>query len=171
MRYRLRMSRKLSILVCNNIIKAVTIMSASRLKLMQAVGLVLNDDFLVQYNMMIDTSDVIDYIKDLTWDWTEYYKYLPYLHFDNYYGVEMAEIIGPLGVCYTFNIKDSQELFHLNGYFEFPFSDQTFLNHFTPECPKCSTILGQSKSCIKFWQRGEDRLIQQKIMSRIPPVL
>lgn len=79
---------------------------------MQAIGLTLNDGFLLQFDVDIDSADVIDYIEDLTWNWHSY-AYSPIMSFDDYYGVELAKIIGPSGFCYTFNIKDASEMFHL----------------------------------------------------------
>lgn len=80
---------------------------------MQAIGLTLNDDFLLQFDVDIGAADVIDCIEDLTWDWISYYAYPPVMSFDDYYGVELAKIIGPSGFCYTFNIKEASEMFQL----------------------------------------------------------
>jgi hypothetical protein len=35
---------------------------------MQAIGLVTGDEFLVPFNLTIDTDDVLKYMKHLTWD-------------------------------------------------------------------------------------------------------
>ena len=79
---------------------------------MQAVELVTGDEFLVPYNLTIDAGDVLDYIKNLTWDWMHADLY-HIINFDNYYGVDFAEIIGPSGFCYNFNLVDADELFRL----------------------------------------------------------
>jgi hypothetical protein len=37
---------------------------------MQAVELMTNDDFLAQYNLSLDTSDIMDYMKKAMRVWT-----------------------------------------------------------------------------------------------------
>jgi hypothetical protein len=78
---------------------------------MQAIGLVTNDDFLVPYNLSIETYDVLNYIKILTWDWDGAMMHT--IHFDDYYGIDFAEIIGQSGFCYNFNMVNASDLFHL----------------------------------------------------------
>lgn len=85
---------------------------------MQAIALILNDDFLLSYNLSIDVSDVIDYIRNLTWKWAKKDSGIyQEADFDDYFGINFAEIIGPYGFCYTFNIIDAEDLFHLEKYF------------------------------------------------------
>lgn len=84
-----------------------------RLKYMQAVGLVTGDEFLVPYNLTIDVVDVLDYIKNLTWNWMDR-KLFHVINFDDYYGIDFAEIVGSTGFCYNFNMIDADELFHLD---------------------------------------------------------
>jgi hypothetical protein len=85
-----------------------------RLKFMQAVGLVVGDDFLVKYNLTIDTDDIIELIRNLTYDWDpENGKVAQYIDFNDYFGTEFAEILGPFGFCNSFNIVDAEELFNL----------------------------------------------------------
>jgi hypothetical protein len=80
---------------------------------MQAIALVTGDEFLVPFNLTIDTDDVQKYVKHLTWDWTN--PSLKHeIHFDDYYSVDFAEILGASGICYNFNLVDSKKLFHLN---------------------------------------------------------
>jgi hypothetical protein len=84
-----------------------------RLKYMQAIALVTGDEFLVPFNLTIDTDDVQKYVKHLTWDWTN--PSLKHeIHFDDYYSVDFTEILGASGICYNFNLVDSKKLFHLN---------------------------------------------------------
>jgi hypothetical protein len=79
---------------------------------MQAIGLVLGDEFLLQYNFSIDTTDVATYIKNLTWDWnTDEHNHMS--DFDDYWQPRFSEILGPYGFCYSFNIVDAEELFNL----------------------------------------------------------
>jgi hypothetical protein len=99
-----------------------------RLKFMQAIGLVLGDDFLVQFNLTINTEDVSQYIKNLTWDWNSHNKNLTLyrtsqskekklfqvVSFDDHWGGHFAEILVPFGFCYIFNIMESNELFNLD---------------------------------------------------------
>lgn len=87
---------------------------------MQAVGLLAKDDFLTNFNVSIDASDVVNYIVALkrVWHeekWTNQYGYFGNkIYFANKFGVEMAEIITPWGFCYSFNVIDSNKLFHLD---------------------------------------------------------
>jgi hypothetical protein len=83
---------------------------------MQAIGLVTGDEFLVQFNLTIDTEDVLDYIKNLTWDWTDPYKYVNNNDFDDDFGIDFAAIVGPLGICYNFNMVEAVDLFYLEKY-------------------------------------------------------
>jgi hypothetical protein len=83
-----------------------------RLKYMQAVALVTGDEFLVQYNLTIDSSDVYDYMSELRFNWHKFdHAYIA--SFDNYYGVDFAEIFGPTGFCYNFNMPEADDFFHL----------------------------------------------------------
>jgi acid-sensing ion channel, other len=78
---------------------------------MQAVALVTGDEFLVPFNLTIDANDVVNYIKKLTDSWK---TILDNINFDDQYGVAFAEIIGPFGFCYNFNLIRSTELFNLD---------------------------------------------------------
>lgn len=89
---------------------------------MQAIGLVVKDDFLANYNISIDANDVVDYIVALKRYWhTEKSDVDPYygdfrneMDFANQFGVALAEIITPWGFCYCFNVIDADKLFHLD---------------------------------------------------------
>jgi hypothetical protein len=80
---------------------------------MQAIALVTGDEFLVPFNLTIDTNDVLEHIKNLTWNWN-HKNYFQKVHFDDDYGIDFAEIIGASGFCYNFNLVDADELVFLN---------------------------------------------------------
>jgi hypothetical protein len=84
---------------------------------MQATALVTGDEFLLNYNIDIDASDVTDYILNLTWDWsgirTKIYKH-SFLHYDDYWTVYFSEVITPYGYCYTFNNPDPDKFYRLD---------------------------------------------------------
>jgi hypothetical protein len=80
---------------------------------MQAVVLVTGDEFLAQYNLTIDANDVLDYMSKLKFSWhTSDNGYIAY--FDDFWGVDLAEISGPTGFCYNFNMLQAEDFFHLN---------------------------------------------------------
>jgi hypothetical protein len=85
----------------------------TRLKYMQAVALVTGDEFLVPYNLTTDTVDVLDYIGSLNFNWDVRENDAT---FDDYYGVDLAYVIGPAGFCFNFNMINAGKLFHLNLY-------------------------------------------------------
>jgi hypothetical protein len=88
---------------------------------MQAIELVARDDFLFRFNVSIDTSDLIDYLHKATLNWNpttfEYTResgsYTHYIDFMQKFVVPLAEIMTSRGFCYSFNIVDASELFHL----------------------------------------------------------
>jgi hypothetical protein len=77
---------------------------------MQAVSLVTGDEFLVPFNLTIDTEDVLETVQDLCWIWYE--RLTQHLGFDDFYGVNLVPLIGSSGYCFTFNIVEPDELFH-----------------------------------------------------------
>lgn len=77
---------------------------------MQAVALVTGDEFLLSYNVSIDTDDIRSYIVDLHDLWDQEND----AFFDDIYGIDFAFIIGPSGCCYNFNLADPDDLFHLD---------------------------------------------------------
>jgi hypothetical protein len=86
-----------------------------RLKVMQAMSLVTGDEFLLPYNLTIDSDDLFDYIQKIQMD------YLPLplgisnqAYFDDNFGVFFAKIIGLRGFCYSFNMVESEGLFNLD---------------------------------------------------------
>jgi hypothetical protein len=82
-----------------------------RLKYMQAVALVTGDDFLVPFNLTIDTADVLSYIDKLSYKWDYWNNFAT---FDDFFGIDFASMIGPAGFCFNFNMIDALELFHLD---------------------------------------------------------
>ena len=84
------------------------------LKLMQAVGLVMNDDFLlkylIDYNITIPTDDLMEDISKLN----PHFRYSMQASFIKKYGINFAKIITPWGYCNTFNIIDAKDLLNLN---------------------------------------------------------
>jgi hypothetical protein len=79
---------------------------------MQAIALVTGDEFLLQYNSTIDTEDVLDFMLELHTNWSQY-GFTKYAHFDDYYGIDFALVIGSAGFCYNFNMINAGELFNL----------------------------------------------------------
>jgi hypothetical protein len=88
---------------------------AFRLKYMQAIGLATGDEFLIPFNLTIDAEDVLDYMAELRVKWYTP-GYTNFAFFDDYYGVEFAEITGASGFCYNFNMPEAAELLQLNAY-------------------------------------------------------
>jgi hypothetical protein len=78
---------------------------------MQAVALVTEDDFLVSYNLTIDTEDVRFLIKKLSYDWPNKF-YASDAFFNDHYGINFAPIPAPSGICYNFNMIDAEDLYY-----------------------------------------------------------
>lgn len=91
-------------------------LTENELKLMHAIGLVMNDDFLlnylIDYNITIPTDDLMDYISQLN----PHFRWRVEASFMKKYGINFAKIITPWGYCNTFNILDAKDLLHLNKY-------------------------------------------------------
>lgn len=91
---------------------------------MQAIELIVRDDFLAQYNISIDTSDVMKYMRKATRVWTLefekghkfYGKYYNVMNFKENFAVELAEVITSRGFCYSFNIVDAIDLLRTEKY-------------------------------------------------------
>jgi hypothetical protein len=84
---------------------------------MQAVALVTGDEVLNQFNLTIDTSDVLVYMKSQIQDWMDR-NYSSLANFDKKYRAHLAAIPGPSGYCYNFNMADGSDLFYLEKYQE-----------------------------------------------------
>jgi hypothetical protein len=80
---------------------------------MQVIALVTEDSFLDQFNLTIDSKDILTYMKKLHTPW-QVDSVTRDAHFDDFYGVFFAMIIGTSGFCYNFNMIESQNLFNLN---------------------------------------------------------
>jgi hypothetical protein len=78
---------------------------------MQVVALVTGDEFLVPYNLTIDTEDVLVYINLLS---KAYETYQNFVTFDDYYGIDFARVIGSTGFCYNFNMVNASQLLRLD---------------------------------------------------------
>jgi acid-sensing ion channel, other len=74
------------------------------------VALVTSDEFLADFNLTIDTADVLEYIRNLTWIWRGIG--LPSIDFDDQYGIEFAQIVTPSGLCENFNLILANDLFN-----------------------------------------------------------
>jgi hypothetical protein len=79
---------------------------------MQVVSLVTGDAFLSGYNITVDTTDFLKYLRKLTWEWNQG-NLMHEMGFDDSFGMYFAEIIGYSGYCYNFNMLFSHDLFHL----------------------------------------------------------
>jgi hypothetical protein len=85
---------------------------------MQAIALITGDELLLNYNVDIETHDVINYMRNLTWKWAymeekKELKTTLSVYFDDKYGAAFTEVITPYGICYTFNNPDAQQFFNL----------------------------------------------------------
>lgn len=84
------------------------------LRFMQAIGLVMNDEFLlkylIDYNITIPTDDLMDYISKLN----PKLRWFMQASFTRKYGINLTKIITPWGFCNTFNILDAKDLLNLN---------------------------------------------------------
>ncbi|CAO1411521.1 unnamed protein product [Diamesa tonsa] len=90
-------------------------LTENELKLMQAVGLVMNDEFLlnylINYNITIPTDDLMSYISKLN----PHLRWNIQASFSKKYSVHFAKIITPWGYCNTFNNLDAEDLLNLNN--------------------------------------------------------
>jgi hypothetical protein len=85
---------------------------------MQAVALVTGDEFLVPFNLTIDTGNVAYFISKLTWLWYE--NIYQNVGFDDIYGVYFHQNLGSSGLCFTFNMIAFDKIFNQEMYiFEF----------------------------------------------------
>lgn len=80
---------------------------------MQAIALVTGDELLLEYNLTIETEDVLGYLRKLHLYFIRD-GFFNHVNFDNYYGIDFAFVVGPSGFCYNFNMIDADELFNLN---------------------------------------------------------
>jgi hypothetical protein len=80
---------------------------------MQAIALATGDEFLVPYNLTIDTNDVLVYIRDLFTIWR-----IPRISrtaiFEQNYAVYLTAIVSHAGFCHNFNMIKAEELLNLD---------------------------------------------------------
>jgi hypothetical protein len=81
-----------------------------RLQYMQAVALVTGDEFLVPYNLTIDTGNLEYILYELSWSWFE--NQYQIISFDDIYGVHFYQNHGLFGTCYIFNIIAYDKIFN-----------------------------------------------------------
>jgi hypothetical protein len=77
---------------------------------MQALTLATGDEFLVPYNLTIDTENLEYYLQELAWSWYE--NQYQIISFDDIYGVHFYRNFGLSGMCYTFNIIAFDKIFN-----------------------------------------------------------
>jgi hypothetical protein len=95
---------------------------------MQAIELVTNDDFLAQFNLTIDTSDVVDYMRLARREWyIEDGKFIRPLgrfahefYFMERNKAKVHEVLTSRGFCYSFNIAPPSEVLQLERYLTIP---------------------------------------------------
>ena len=77
---------------------------------MEAIGLVMNDDFLLHYNITIPTKNIMKYIFELN----PRMRTKEQASFDKIYAINFTKVITQWGYCNTFNILDAAKLINLN---------------------------------------------------------
>ena len=77
---------------------------------MHVIGLIMNDDFLVQFNLSLSTENI-----------TDYFHKVQRIIFDQYsgsfiqkYKINFAKVLTPFGFCLSFNNMDYSEMFYDN---------------------------------------------------------
>jgi hypothetical protein len=89
-----------------NFLKKILIHS---LKSLQALSLILSDDFLLHFNASrIPTNDIIDYLDEIT---MPIRNFLLVTTFSDVFATVFAKVIGPSGICFNFNMIESQKLY------------------------------------------------------------
>jgi hypothetical protein len=85
---------------------------------MQAIALVTGDEFLVPYNLTIDTDDVLVYMRELFTPW-DVYGVVKTAVFERSYAARMTAIISHAGFCHNFNMVDAEELLNFDLFEDF----------------------------------------------------
>lgn len=87
---------------------------------MQVIGLISNDDFLIDQNISIATDDFIEILRDfqvttMIMDYSDPRVVRNHftLDYDKKENVKLIEILSKTGFCYTFNIINVTDLFNL----------------------------------------------------------
>ena len=79
---------------------------------MHAIGLVMNDDFLLMNNIPIGSDYLVEYIKKIQKKWHTNHK----ISWVKNNSVNLGDLITPWGFCHNFNMMNPEDLFHLNRY-------------------------------------------------------
>lgn len=77
---------------------------------MHAIGLIMNDDFLVPFNLSLSTENIAEYFYKLQRIILKEYTGSFILK----YQINFAKVITPFGLCFTFNSMDSSDMFDFN---------------------------------------------------------
>lgn len=86
--------------------------SERELQYMQVVSLVTGDEFLNNFDLDLDTNQFFSYLENITLDMRDTF-YTRRLYMNEYVGVELSRIITFNGYCYSFNIPDADNIFHV----------------------------------------------------------
>ena len=77
---------------------------------MHAIGLVMNDDFLLINNISIGSDYLVEYIKEVQRPWHIGHS----IGWVKNFSVDLGDIMAPWGFCHNFNMMNPEDLFHLN---------------------------------------------------------
>ncbi|XP_070508447.1 sodium channel protein Nach-like isoform X2 [Chironomus tepperi] len=84
-------------------------LTEDELRTLQAISLVISDDFLLHYNVSrIPTDDIADQIEAIT---LSLRHLIVTSTFSDIYATLFSKIVGPSGICYNFNMVDAQNLY------------------------------------------------------------
>jgi len=76
---------------------------------LQAIGLIISDDFLLHQNISrISTDDIVDRIDKFT---LSIRKTATRFSFSAFFAVFLAKIVGQSGICYNFNMVDATNMY------------------------------------------------------------
>ena len=81
-----------------------------RLNWMHAIGFLINDDFLLQFNLSLSTENIMSSLNAVEGIWNNQQEG----SFIQKYSLEFAKIITPYGFCYTFNSLNASDLLNFN---------------------------------------------------------
>ncbi|CAO1403765.1 unnamed protein product [Diamesa tonsa] len=94
----------------NNNEMEISDLSDEKLNLMHAIGLLLNDEFLLQFNLSLSTESIMSSFDTMEYLWNDQQKG----SFIQKYSLEFAKTLTPYGFCYTFNSLNASDLFNMN---------------------------------------------------------
>jgi hypothetical protein len=95
---------------------------------MQAIALVTGDEFLVPYNLTVDTKDVLVYMRDLFTVWT-IDGISKSAIFERNYAAYLTAIVSHAGFCHNFNMIKAEEILNLDLFENLP---RISFNYSTP---------------------------------------